>query len=71
MVRVREMQGVFAHISTVKSNDGKRRHPAHCVFAEGKGANRFCTNEQCPVWKSNCRSASKCDFYEERTVKDG
>ena len=70
MARVRDMQGVPSHIVTLKS-DGKRRHPAHCIFAEGKGKERYCTNEQCPVWKNRCGTAAKCDFYEERNVKNG
>ena len=68
MPRVRDMQGVSAQIVTLKS-DGKRRHPSHCIFAEGKGSNRFCTNEQCPMWKEHCRTAAKCDYYEERSSR--
>ena len=66
MARVGDMQGVSAHITVVKSNDGVRRHPAHCIFAEGKGKNRCCANEQSPIWKERCSSASKCDYYEEK-----
>lgn len=65
MARVRDMQGVPAHIVTLKS-DGKRRHPAHCIFAEGKGANRICTNPQCQKYYERCNSASKCDYYERK-----
>ena len=70
MARVRDMQGTPAHIVTLKSND-KRRHPAYCIFAEGKGRERYCTNEQCPVWKEHCGNAAKCDYYEEKDVKNG
>ena len=33
---VRHMQGVSAQIETFKSNDGQKRHPAHCKHSEGK-----------------------------------
>ena len=68
MPRVREMQGVHAHITTLKS-DGKRRHPSRCIFAKGKSPNRYCANEQCPVWRNKCSTAAKCDYYEERDTK--
>ena len=68
MARVRDMQGVSAQIVTLKA-DGKRRHPARCIFAEGKGGERYCTNEQCPVWKEQCHTAKRCDFYEEKEKK--
>ncbi|MBE6580187.1 MAG: hypothetical protein E7650_01055 [Ruminococcaceae bacterium] len=70
MARVRDMQGCPAHLVTLKS-DGKRRHPSRCIFAVGKAPNRYCTNEQSPVWKDKCSSAAKCDFYEEGDVKNG
>lgn len=66
MARVRDMQGVYAHITTIKTTDGVRRHPAHCIFAKGKGKDRYCNNEQSQKWKEHCRTASKCDFYEEK-----
>lgn len=65
MARVRDMQGVPAHIVTLKS-DGKRRHPAHCIFAEGKGEMRICTNPLCLLYYEHCKTAAKCDYYEER-----
>lgn len=40
MARVRDMQGVPAHLEYLKG-DGKRRHPAHCIFHEGVGKNVF------------------------------
>lgn len=63
---VRHMQGVPAHIETLRPNDGKRRHPARCIYAEGKGVNRICTNPLSPIYLMNCKSSSKCDYYEER-----
>lgn len=64
MARVREMQGVPAHLEYLKS-DGKRRHPAHCIFHEGTGANRICTNPRCEIYYKNCKTAKNCDYYEE------
>lgn len=65
MARVREMQGTPAQIVTLKS-DGKRRHPSHCIFAEGKGANRKCSNAISPMNNEHCNSAKRCEYYEER-----
>ena len=65
---VRHMQGVSAHLETLRTNDGKRRHPAHCIFAEGKGKARICTSPQCSMYYKNCRTAAKCDYYEEKEV---
>ena len=66
MPRVRNMQGTPAHIETLKNKDGVRRHPAHCIFAVGKGKNRICDCDQSPIWNSNCRSAKQCDYYSEK-----
>ena len=65
MPRVSQMQGVPAHLTTLKS-DGKRRHPAHCIFAEGKGIERMCTCPQCEIYYRHCGSAKSCNYYEER-----
>lgn len=65
MARVRDMQGVPSHIETLKS-DGNRRHPSYCIFAEGIGAKRICTNPQCSLYYERCRSAAKCDYYEKK-----
>ena len=59
------MQGVPAHIETLKS-DGRRRHPSYCIFAQGKGTNRMCNNSKCPMYCGRCKSAAKCDYYKER-----
>ena len=65
MPRVRDMQGVPAHIVALKS-DGIRRHPAYCIFAEGKGKSRICTCPQNPNYYKHCSSAAKCDNYEKK-----
>ena len=67
MARVRDMQGVSAQIVTLKA-DGKRRHPSYCIFANGKGSKRMCTNPISPIYREHCRSAAKCDHYEEKDL---
>ena len=64
MPKVREMQGVPAHLEYLKAK-GPRRHPAHCIFHEGTGRSRICTNPQCMNYNAQCKSAKNCDFYEE------
>jgi len=58
------MQGTPAQIEPLRSNDGKRRYPTHCIFCEGK--ERSCTCPQSAYYNTRCRSSSKCDYYEER-----
>jgi len=65
MPKVRQMQGVPAHLETLKVTD-KRRHPSHCVFHEGPGRNRICKCTVSPNYEIHCRSAAKCDFYKEK-----
>lgn len=62
---VSQMQGVPSHLETLKSNDRERRHPAYCIFADGKGGNRRCKSPQSPIYMQPCHSASKCDYYEK------
>jgi len=64
MPRVRDMQGTPAQLEYLKS-DGNRRHPAHCMFHEGTGRSRICTNPQSKKYYENCHSAKNCDHYEE------
>lgn len=64
MARVRDMQGVPAQLEYLKS-DGKRRHPAHCIFHEGTRKKRICTNPQCEIYYKHCNSAKNCSYYEE------
>ena len=64
-MRVRDMQGTPAHIETLVSTDGVRRHPAHCLFANGRGKKRKCSCKRCPLYNQNCSSASRCDYYED------
>lgn len=65
MARVRDMQGVSAHLETLKSKDGKRRNPAKCIFHEGIGKARVCKNERSPLFTLGCHSSKNCDFYSE------
>lgn len=69
MVRIRDMQGVPAHLEYLRTNDGIHRHPAHCIFAEGKGKNRICTSPQCQMFNKHCNSAAKCDYYEQKDME--
>lgn len=64
MARLKQMQGVPAHLETLKT-DGKRRHPSHCKFHKGKGKARTCDCERCFNYLLNCKSTAKCDYYEE------
>lgn len=65
MAKVSEMQGVSAHLEMLKTKD-KRRHPARCIFAEGKGKERVCKSAKCQMYSLHCRSASRCEFYKEQ-----
>lgn len=66
MARVRDMQGVSAHIEYLKS-DGKRRHSARCIFHDGTGKARICTNTQSSIYNRRCGSARCCDYYMEES----
>lgn len=66
MARVGEMQGVPAYIEFLKTNDKKRRHPAHCVYAVGKGKERVCDCPNNPKWREKCQSSARCDDYIEK-----
>lgn len=65
MAKVKEMQGVPAHLEYLKT-DGKRRHPAHCVFHDGVGRNRICTNTQSDMYNRHCNTSKNCDHYKEK-----
>lgn len=65
MARVRDMQGVPAQIEVLRSNDGHRRHPSHCIFHMGAGRARICDNPHSPIYRENCSSAKNCEYYEE------
>lgn len=65
---VRNMQGTPAHLETIKTTDGVRRHPAHCVYADGRGKQRKCSCKICPNYGCGCNSASRCDYYEDDRI---
>lgn len=67
MARISQMQGVPSHLEFLKSTDEKRRHPAHCIFAYDKGANRKCKSPHSTKYNEHCNSAAKCDYYEEQS----
>ena len=57
------MQGVSAHLETVKAK-GRRRHPSYCKYAKGKGKDRKCLCKKSQVYLLHCSSAANCDWYE-------
>ena len=59
---VRHMQGVPAHLETLKAK-GTRRHPAYCKYHEGEGKSRVCKNSCSPLYNTHCQSAAKCECY--------
>mgnify|MGYP003322022731 CR=1 FL=1 len=61
---VRHMQGVPAQLETLRSNDGKRRYPTHCIYCCGK--ERICTKIEANYYNVRCKSSSKCNYYEEK-----
>ena len=63
------MQGVPAHLTVLKS-DGIQRHPARCIFAEGRGRKRMCTSPQSQMYYKHCSSAKNCDYYEEKNLEE-
>lgn len=67
MSKISQMQGVSAHLEYLKSKDKTRRHPAHCIYHDGKGENRICN---CDINKERfslrCTSAKNCDYYKEK-----
>ena len=65
MAKVSQMQGVPAHLTVLKSKGG-RRHPAYCIFADGIGKSRICTSPQSKIYMTQCRSAKRCECYEDR-----
>ena len=69
MARAREMQGVPAHIEVLKSNDGIRRHPSHCIYSVGKRTNRICDCPDSPKWRVHCSSSKNCDFYQDNRLE--
>ena len=64
MANVKQMQGVSSQLEFLKSNDGKRRHKARCIFYLKDG--KIC---DCPhnlnFYNSACGGSSRCKYYEE------
>lgn len=57
MARVKEMQGVFAHLETLhKDEDDKRRHISRCIYYE---------DGYCHCYKRKCYSSRYCESYKE------
>lgn len=66
MARVRNMQGVSAHLEYLTTGESRRRHPARCIYAVGKTNNRICDCPDNPKWRQHCGSAARCGNYTER-----
>ena len=66
MARVRNMQGVSAHLEYLKTGESRKRHPAHCVYAVGNGKNRICDCPENPKWRQHCGSSSRCENYIDK-----
>lgn len=66
MPKVSLMQGTPAHIEFLKSNDKTRRHPSHCIYAEGIGRARICTCPQSEIYNMRCKSSKNCNYYENK-----
>lgn len=66
MGKLAKMQGVPAHIETLKKKDS-RRHPAYCIYKNGTGKNRICTcKENANNYSLHCKSAIHCDYYKTK-----
>lgn len=66
MPKVSQMQGVPAHLETLKS-DGKRRYISRCIHSIHKGNHKYeCTCKYSAYNDQLCRSSKNCDYYEER-----
>lgn len=61
---VRKMQGVPAHLETLHSTDGKRRHKARCKFYIK--SEKICDDIESPYFNKECGGSSRCQNYEER-----
>ena len=68
MAKVSQMQGIPAHLETLRKKD-KRRHPSYCIYHEGKGKNRVCKCIQSQNYSLTCSSARYCEFYVEEAKK--
>ncbi len=65
MAKVSQMQGVPAHLETLRKKD-ERRHPAHCKHAYGTGKNRICMCTMSSNYNLQCSSAKHCIYYEKK-----
>lgn len=64
MAKVSQMQGVQAHLETLKKKD-KQRHQARCIFFI-KGSKICDCPQNLNYYTHRCGGSSRCDFYEER-----
>ncbi len=61
---VRHMQGVPAHIETLRDNKHKKRHKARCKFIIKP--EKICDCMNSAYFNKLCGGSSRCDYYTER-----
>lgn len=64
LMGVRNMQGVAAHLETLRSLDGKRRDKRKCIFYYKP--EKMCHCPKSPYNRQHCPSPSHCKFYREK-----
>lgn len=65
MPKVKQMQGVPAHLEVLKS-DGKRRSISKCIYSEHKGNHKYeCKCKKSPYNLKECHNSKNCDYYKE------
>lgn len=64
MAGVRHMQGVPAHLTTLKG-DGKRRDKRRCIFYDKDDKSCTCA-QNLNYYNCTCGGSSKCEHYEEK-----
>ena len=71
MARVREMQGVPAHLEYLKRNDEeqkkRRRNIAHCIYSKHIEKRIYiCTCKESPNFNVECHNSRNCSIYKEK-----
>lgn len=66
MARVRDMQGVPAHLETLHTND-RRRNKAHCIHSEHTGNRVYiCHCQDSGYREKACGGSSRCAYYVDK-----
>ena len=64
MAGVKNMQGVPAHLETIKSKD-RRRNMSRCIFLLKPSKICDCA-QNLGYYRQRCGGSSKCDYHEEK-----